>query len=70
MPSVVLQGIKSLGKVYCTSCTRTVDAEITVQAGLGSRTLGLRAVSGQKCPRCAACLDAAFVMANSSGRAA
>jgi hypothetical protein len=68
MPSVVLEGRKSLGKVYCTLCTRTVDAEITIQPRNGSNG-GLHVTSGQKCPRCAASLDAAFVIANSLARA-
>ena len=60
MPSLVLQGLK-LGKVYCTSCTRNVDADVITQASVNSR-LRLRAVFGQKCPRCASSLDAAFVV--------
>jgi hypothetical protein len=63
MPSVVLEGLKSLGKVYCTSCTRTVDAEVTVYTGAVSRKVSPRTAYGQKCPRCAASLDAAVVVA-------
>jgi hypothetical protein len=70
MPSVVLEGHKSFGKVYCTLCTRTVDAEITIQPRAGKRDTGLHATSGQKCPRCAASLDAAFVIPNSLARIA
>jgi hypothetical protein len=70
MPSVALEGRQSLGKVYCTLCTRTVDAEITIQSRTGSRDGGLRVTSGQKCPRCTASLDAAFVIANSLARTA
>ena len=52
-------------KVYCTLCTRTVDASVTV----GSNMLGrrqLRVVAGQKCPRCSGSLDAAYVLSNLS----
>ena len=62
MPSVVLEGAKSLGKVYCTLCTRTVDAEITIHPNTGSRRVNLRVAFGQRCPRCSALLDAAFVV--------
>ena len=52
-------------KVYCTLCTRTIDANVTV----GSNSLGrrhLRVVPGQKCPRCSGSLDAAYVLSNLS----
>jgi len=70
MPSAVLEGRKSFGKVYCTLCTRTVEAEITIQPRAARRDGGLHATSGQKCPRCAASLDAAFVIVNSLARTA
>jgi transposase-like protein len=43
------------GSVYCPMCTHTVDAMITYN----SRTA--RVTPGQKCPRCASALDAAYV---------
>jgi len=70
MPLVAREGCKSFGKVYCTSCTRTVEAEIVIHLRPGSRSASLHATPGQKCPRCSALLDAAFVMANSPARAA
>ncbi len=48
-------------KVYCTLCTRTVEAQV----GLTTSVVGRRrlvASPGQKCPRCEAPLDAAFVL--------
>jgi len=67
MASVVLEGLRSLGMVYCTLCTRTVGAEITVQQDARSRKARLRVAPGQKCPRCSASLDAAFVDDESLG---
>ena len=64
MPSIALEGAKSLGKVYCTLCTRTVDAQITTQPNTGSREAGRRVTYGQRCPRCSALLDAAFVVSS------
>jgi hypothetical protein len=70
MPSAILQGVNSWGQVYCTSCTHKVNAEVTVQASQASRTIGWRAVSGQKCPRCSSSLDAAVVLTDSAARVA
>ncbi len=56
-----LRGKTIRTKVYCTLCTRTVEAWV----GLTTSVVGRRrlAVSpGQKCPRCEAPLDAAFVL--------
>jgi hypothetical protein len=61
-PSAILENIKMFGRVYCTLCARTVDAEITVRPQTGSRNASLRATPGQKCSRCAGSLDAALVM--------
>ena len=66
MPASVLEGIKSSAKVYCTLCTRTVDAKITVEPNLVYRKASLRVVAGQKCPRCSSSLDAAFVLGPSN----
>jgi hypothetical protein len=63
---VVVEGVKSLGKVYCTLCTRTVDAEIIVQPNLVYRKANLKVAAGQKCPRCSSSLDAAFVVGPSN----
>ena len=65
MPSVTLEGLKSLGRVYCALCSRTVEAAIIAQPNPGSRKARLRVSPGQKCPRCCASLDAAFVIAAS-----
>jgi hypothetical protein len=66
MPVAVLEGVKSFGKVYCTLCTRTVDAEVMVQSNMVYRKASLRVVAGQKCPRCTSSLDAAFVVGPSN----
>ncbi len=52
-------------KAYCTLCTRTVDATVSV----GTNSIGkkyLRVTPGQKCPRCSGPLDAAYVLSNLS----
>ena len=52
-------------KVYCTLCTRTVEANVAPGTNMvGKRQLVV--LPGQKCPRCAAPLDAAFVFNNLS----
>ncbi len=50
-------------KVYCTLCTRTVEAaaEFGVN-GLGKKRMVVQA--RQRCPHCGASLDAAFVLDN------
>ena len=62
MPVAVFEGVKAIAKVYCTLCTRTVDAEVAVQSNLVYRKASLRVIAGQKCPRCSSSLDAAFVV--------
>ena len=64
MLAMMLEGVKSFGKAYCALCTRTVDAELVTKTSAESRKFGLRVAPGQKCPRCSASLDAAFVIAN------
>jgi uncharacterized protein (UPF0212 family) len=44
------------GQVHCPICTHNVSADIDMN---GKRP---RVVPGQKCPRCASTLDAAFVL--------
>jgi hypothetical protein len=52
-------------KVYCTLCTRTVDANVSVTVNtIGKRRLGVR--PGQKCRHCGGSLDAAYVLGNLS----
>ena len=52
-------------KVYCTLCTRTVDAAVTVSPSVvGKRRWGVQ--PGQRCQHCGASLDAAFVLGNMS----
>jgi uncharacterized protein (UPF0212 family) len=49
------------GQVYCPICTHTVSAQVV----FGRNAVGKRiakSVPGQKCPRCSAPLDAAFVI--------
>jgi hypothetical protein len=64
MPAVILENAKLLGRVYCPLCTRTVEAELSTPVPAESRKLRTRVAPGQKCPRCSASLDAAFVIAN------
>ncbi len=44
------------GSVYCPICTHTVEAEVMVTGRL------VHVRPGQKCPRCAALLDAGYVL--------
>ena len=47
---------EATGAVYCPMCTRTVD--VTVQYAAKSA----KVKPGQKCPRCAASIDAGYVI--------
>lgn len=49
-------------KVYCSLCTRTVDAQVEPEPNMVYRVARLRPVPGQKCPRCSSSLDAAVVV--------
>lgn len=52
-------------KVYCTLCTRTVEATVAITSNvIGKRRWGVR--PGQKCQHCGASLDAAYVLGNMS----
>jgi len=52
-------------RVYCPICTHTVEADVTpVARGWNQK---LRVVRGQKCSRCEAVLDAAYVLNLSGG---
>jgi hypothetical protein len=51
---VMVQRFK--GQVHCPICTRNVDAEVEQ---IGKK---IRAVPGQKCPRCISTLDVAAVL--------
>jgi uncharacterized protein (UPF0212 family) len=64
MPVVILEEPKLLGKAYCALCTRTVEAELVTNVNAESRKPRVRVAPGQKCPRCSASLDAAFVVAS------
>ena len=46
----------SRGSVYCLICTHTVEADVVPNG----RRVFVRA--GQKCPRCASSLDAAYIV--------
>jgi uncharacterized protein (UPF0212 family) len=48
--------ILETGKVHCTMCTHTVDAQLEHHPRYSM------VKPGQKCPRCAASLDAAWIM--------
>lgn len=62
MTFAVLPQVSSEGRVYCYSCARTVGAKVTVQPDFVYRKSTWIVLSGQKCPRCAASLDAALVL--------
>jgi len=48
------------GRVHCPICTRTVEAEVvSLDRGWNRK---MRVAEGQKCPRCSAPLDAAYVL--------
>ncbi len=52
-------------KVYCTLCTRTVEANVTVAVNsIGKRRLAV--LPGQKCQHCGGALDSAYVLSNLS----
>ncbi|MBS1876151.1 MAG: hypothetical protein JSU00_23260 [Acidobacteria bacterium] len=53
---VAAQPMSYLGAVHCPSCTHNVNAEILQQG----RRMSVK--PGQKCPRCAAPLDAAYIL--------
>ncbi|MBI3695623.1 MAG: hypothetical protein HY238_12390 [Acidobacteria bacterium] len=47
-------------RVYCPICTRTVEADVvSLDRGWNRK---MRVAEGQKCPRCSAALDAAYVL--------
>ena len=52
-------------KVYCTLCTRTVEAVASLRQGAVGK-VHLAVEPGQKCPRCSASLDAAYILTNAS----
>jgi uncharacterized protein (UPF0212 family) len=60
MPTVTMEpkakSAGAKGAVYCPMCTHTVEAMIVFNPR------SLRVAPGQKCPRCAASLDAGYVM--------
>lgn len=52
-------------KVYCTLCTRTVEATVGITSSvIGKRRWGVE--PGQRCQHCGASLDAAYVLGNMS----
>lgn len=54
-----------VNKVYCTLCARTVEAVVRLTTSIiGKKQLTV--LPGQKCPRCSAPLDAAYVLSNLS----
>ena len=47
-------------RVYCPICTHTVEADVvSVERGLNRK---IKVVKGQKCRRCSAVLDAAYIL--------
>ena len=60
--ALLTTGTRVRAKVYCALCTRTVNAEVAVEANVVYRKASLRVVPGQKCPRCSSYLDAAYVV--------
>lgn len=64
-PSAVSQVKALVTRVYCTLCTRTVEATVGLTANMiGKRRWGV--APGQKCKHCGASLDAAYVLGNMS----
>jgi hypothetical protein len=62
-PVVAAPATAVITRVYCTLCTRTVEAVATfVPNGFGRKRMAVQA--RQRCPHCGASLDAAFVLAN------
>ncbi len=57
MPAV-MEGLKA--KIHCPMCTRTVEGLAIPEVRLGRSRL--RVMPGHKCSRCAASLDAGFVL--------
>ena len=57
MPAV-LEGLKA--RIHCPMCTRTVEGLAVPEVRLGRSRL--RVMPGQKCSRCAASLDAGYVL--------
>lgn len=57
MPTLITEKkqTEAQGSVYCPLCTHTVQANITYSRRSAHVT------PGQKCPRCASSLDAAYV---------
>ncbi|TAN22784.1 MAG: hypothetical protein EPN33_07600 [Acidobacteria bacterium] len=58
MPAATLEGLKA--RIHCPMCTRTVEGLAIPEVRLGRSRL--RVMPGQKCSRCAASLDAGFVL--------
>ena len=60
MPTLL--GNKALrARVHCPICTHTVQAEV-VTVGDGWNRRKMKVVEGQKCGRCSATLDAAYIL--------
>lgn len=58
--ATLLEGNVLRAKVYCPICTHTVDADVVSQERGWNRKM--KVVEGQKCRRCSAVLDAAYVL--------
>ncbi len=57
---MLIQNESMEARVYCPICTHTVEAEVvSVESGYRRK---LRVIGGQRCQRCTAPLDAAFVL--------
>ena len=59
MPPIMAQPTPSLeatASVYCLICTHTVEVQILI----GGKKMCVK--PGQKCPRCASCIDAGCVI--------
>lgn len=48
-------------RVYCPICTHTVEAEVAAVESAWNRSK-MRVIEGQRCRRCSAPLDAAYIL--------
>ncbi|HYM10737.1 MAG TPA: hypothetical protein VEU62_08390 [Bryobacterales bacterium] len=59
--ATLLEGKVLRARVYCPICTHTVEAEVVPVESDWNRNK-MRVTEGQKCRRCSAPLDAAYIL--------
>jgi hypothetical protein len=58
--AVLLENKATVARVHCPICTHTVEADVApVERGW---TRKMKVVQGQRCRRCSALLDAAYIL--------